>query len=202
MAQQRGYHHGDLRRAVLDAAIEVISTAGPGAVSLRDLARRAGVSHAAPAHHFKDKAGLLTAIAVEGNELLAAALAGPPAGEAPGLKELGVRYVRFALDHPAHFEVMYRPDLYHGDAAELVAAKRRTADLLRQAVGALAADASGDGRGAGTDVAVLAAWSLAHGFATLWRGGNIDHLVAGAGPAEAFRDVAATAFQGRTDRAP
>lgn len=194
MAQQRGYHHGDLRRAVLDAAIEVISTAGPAAVSLRDLARRAGVSHAAPAHHFRDKAGLLTAIAVEGNELLAAALSGPPTDEAPGLKELGVRYVRFALDHPAHFEVMYRPDLYHSDAVELVAARRRAADLLRRAVGGLGADAGGGD----TDLAVLAAWSLAHGFATLWRGGNIDHLVGGAGPAEAFREVASTAFGGRT----
>src|SRR3954465_7674531 len=107
------YHHGDLRRAVLDAALEVIADAGPGAISLRDLARRAGVSHAAPAHHFKDKAGLLTAIAVEGNELLADSLTDALDEERTGLIDLGVRYVRFALEHPAHFEVMYRPDLYH-----------------------------------------------------------------------------------------
>lgn len=196
MAQQRGYHHGDLRRAVLDAAIEVISTAGPGAVSLRDLARRAGVSHAAPAHHFKDKAGLLTAIAVEGNELLAASLAQAPPTDSPALKELGVRYVRFALDHPAHFEVMYRPDLYHRDDPELVAARQRTGKLLRQAVGRL----SEDSRGGDIDRAVLTAWSLAHGFATLWRGGNIERLVGDVSPAEAFRDIASIAFGGSTKR--
>ena len=71
MPRQRRYHHGDLRRAVINAAVEVITTEGTVAISLRDLARRAGVSHAAPAHHFKDKAGLLTAIAIEGYEILA-----------------------------------------------------------------------------------------------------------------------------------
>ena len=59
----RPYHHGDLRRAILTAALDVIAADGPSGLSLRDLARRAGVSHAAPAHHFKDRAGLLTAIA-------------------------------------------------------------------------------------------------------------------------------------------
>ena len=58
---KRPYHHGDLRRALLDAAVEVIEESGPTALSLRDLARRADVSHAAPQHHFGDKAGLLTA---------------------------------------------------------------------------------------------------------------------------------------------
>src|SRR6186713_342124 len=70
----RPYHHGDLPRALLEAAVEAIAEVGPAAVSLRDLARRAGVSHAAPAHHFGDKAGLLTALAIEGFELLTAEL--------------------------------------------------------------------------------------------------------------------------------
>ncbi len=74
MTSRDTYHHGDLRRAVLTAALDVIRTQGPAALSLRDLARRAGVSHAAPAHHFKDRAGLLTAIATEGHDLLTAAL--------------------------------------------------------------------------------------------------------------------------------
>ncbi|MGQ4421455.1 TetR/AcrR family transcriptional regulator, partial [Streptomyces violaceoruber] len=69
MAATRAYHHGDLRRSVLSAALEVIRSDGVAAISLRDLARRAEVSHAAPAHHFKDKAGLLTAIATEGFEV-------------------------------------------------------------------------------------------------------------------------------------
>src|SRR6266536_5182875 len=71
---KRAYHHGDLRRALLVAAVEVIEESGPAALSLRDLARRAGVSHAAPQHHFGDKAGLLTAVAAEGYRRLATAL--------------------------------------------------------------------------------------------------------------------------------
>jgi len=70
----RPYHHGDLPRVLLDTATQAILEVGPAAVSLRDLARRAGVSHAAPAYHFGDKAGLLTAVAVDGFERLAAAL--------------------------------------------------------------------------------------------------------------------------------
>ena len=66
MTDIRAYHHGDLRRALLAAALEAVGEVGPAALSLRDLARRAGVSHAAPAHHFGDKAGLLTALAARG----------------------------------------------------------------------------------------------------------------------------------------
>src|SRR4051794_10810015 len=83
------YHHGDLRRALLDTALEAITEQGPAAVSLRDVARRAGVSHAAPTHHFRDKAGLLTALAAEGWTLLADALSSAAAG-GEGFAELGV----------------------------------------------------------------------------------------------------------------
>jgi tetracycline repressor-like protein len=107
----RPYHHGDLPRALLDAAIQAILEVGPAAVSLRDLARRAGVSHAAPAHHFGDKAGLLTAVATDGFRRLAATLR--ETYQATGsFLEVGVAYVRFAVTHRAHFEVMFRPELY------------------------------------------------------------------------------------------
>src|SRR6266702_4843210 len=72
--RNRPYHHGDLRRVLLQAAVEAILESGPATVSLRDLARRAGVSHAAPAYHFGDKAGLLTAVAADGFWRLADAL--------------------------------------------------------------------------------------------------------------------------------
>lgn len=78
MTTERAYHHGDLRRALLTAALDAIAQEGPDALSLRDLARRAGVSHAAPAHHFKDRTGLLTAVAAEGYALFADALAEAP----------------------------------------------------------------------------------------------------------------------------
>jgi AcrR family transcriptional regulator len=170
MAKER-YHHGDLRRALLVAAAEAIAESGPAALSLRDLARRAGVSHAAPTHHFGDKLGLLTALATEGFTQLAAALAETRATTESFL-ELGVTYVRYATTHPAHFEVMWRPDLYHRDDAELAAARERASHALYAGVEDLP-----DGRvgadGASVRDAGLAAWSLAHGFATLWLSGAL-----------------------------
>jgi AcrR family transcriptional regulator len=124
------YHHGDLRRTLLAVAAEAVAATGPASLSLRDLARRAGVSHAAPAHHFGDKAGLLTALAAEGYEVLADALA--DARERTGsLLEIGVAYVRFAVEHRAHFEVMFRPDLYRADDPDLARARRRRVRSLR-----------------------------------------------------------------------
>jgi AcrR family transcriptional regulator len=130
MSDERAYHHGDLRRAILDAALRVIAPDGPAAVSLRELARQAQVSHAAPAHHFGGRPGLLTAIAIEGYELLGEALLSPPT---PSFLETGARYVRFALEHPAHFQVMFSPDLYDVDSPELAAARSATRAALRQA---------------------------------------------------------------------
>ncbi|MHC3470632.1 TetR/AcrR family transcriptional regulator [Streptomyces sp. 7R007] len=182
----RPYHHGDLRRAVLSAALEVIAAEGPGALSLRDLARRAGVSHAAPAHHFKDRTGLLTAIAAEGFGLLAATLA-----EAADLKDAGVRYVRFARAHPAHFQVMFTPGLLRADDLELTTARALAADALRHAVSAVRAEDFGiDSRLAG-----VAAWSLAHGFATLLLGSNLEGSVGDRDPEEVFRALTATLFR-------
>ncbi|GAA3013428.1 TetR/AcrR family transcriptional regulator [Streptomyces drozdowiczii] len=182
MTSDRAYHHGDLRRAVLTAALDVIRTEGPAALSLRDLARRAGVSHAAPAHHFKDRTGLLTAIATEGYGLFADALAA-----APDLRERGVAYVRFATTHPAHFQVMFQPDLYRADDPDLLAAKDRATAELRAGVATLAP----------TDAPRLtgiAAWSLAHGFATLLLSGNLSDAVGDRDPEEVFREVGRLLF--------
>src|SRR5919112_6813183 len=87
----RPYHHGNLRRALIDAALTAVAQQGPAALSLRDVARRAGVSHAAPTHHFGNKAGLLTAIAAEGWDLLADALTAVPTATGDFL-EVGVAY--------------------------------------------------------------------------------------------------------------
>ncbi|TQM84348.1 TetR family transcriptional regulator [Saccharothrix saharensis] len=160
----RPYHHGDLRRAVLDAAVDAITEHGPAGVGLRDLARRVGVSHAGPVHHFKDKAGVLTALAAEGFGLLADALDATVAlgGD---MVELGAAYVRFAVDHRAHFEVMFRPDLYRGDDPALVEARDRAGAAL----------AGGVADRPDPELARVAAWSLVHGFATLWNTGALSH---------------------------
>lgn len=164
----RQYHHGDLRRALLEAAVRTLAEHGPAAVSLRQLARRVGVSHAAPAHHFGDKAGLMTAVAAEGYRLLAVELRA--AFEATGsFLEVGVAYVRFATTRRAHFDVMFRPELYRPEDPDLAAARSAAAAVLYgQVTEPAQAHAKEDTLRAG-----VAAWSLVHGLATLWLGGNL-----------------------------
>ncbi|MEU1514383.1 TetR/AcrR family transcriptional regulator [Streptomyces sp. NPDC005811] len=174
------YHHGDLRRAILTAALDVIATDGPSALSLRDLARRAGVSHAAPAHHFRDRTGLLTAIAAEGHGLLAEELAGTT-----DLRDAGARYVRFARQHPAHFQVMFTPNLLHTDDLELTTARALSGAALTDALAPTAP--TGDDPHA--RYARLAVWSLAHGFATLLLGHNLDRLLGDEDPEEVLREL-------------
>ena len=179
--EERPYHHGDLPRALLRAAIELIEEVGPGALSLREVARRAGVSHAAPAHHFGDKAGLLTAVATEGYGLVRQALA-DAAQQSGDFREVGVAYVTFARTHRAHFEVMYRPELYDPDDATLVKARDAASATLYGPTTELTGDANSG------VLAGVAAWSLMHGFATLWLNGNLDHVVKG-DPEDAARAV-------------
>src|SRR5215472_18015254 len=97
------YHHGDLRAAILTEAARLVAERGADGVSLRELARGAGVSHAAPAHHFTDRRGLFTALAAQGFRLLTAALT-----DARGrFADAALAYVRFALEHPGHYRVMF-----------------------------------------------------------------------------------------------
>ncbi|WP_433152429.1 TetR/AcrR family transcriptional regulator [Actinomadura nitritigenes] len=158
------YHHGDLRRAIMAAAVGAIAESGPATWSLRELARRAGVSHAAPAHHFGDKAGLLTAVAAEGYALFADALEG--AGD--DFHDVGLAYIRFAIDHRAHFEVMFRPELYRADDPEVIAARARADGVLVRGARSVA-----PGRPRGDLTAPIAAWSIVHGFAELWLRGAL-----------------------------
>jgi AcrR family transcriptional regulator len=176
----RAYHHGDLRRALLEHALAAIAEVGPAHVSLRDLARRAGVSHAAPAHHFGDKEGLLTAVAEEGHTLLAERL---EAAAADGdLLTTEVAYVEFAVEHRAHFDVMYRRDLYDAASPAVRAAQDRARAALRAGVEQLPPGATR----ADPATAALAAWSLVHGFANLWISGAVP-----VPPGAAVGDVAA-----------
>jgi AcrR family transcriptional regulator len=178
MPAERPYHHGDLRVALLACAVDVIGELGAASTSVREVARRAGVSHAAAAYHFGDKAGLLAAVAADGYERLAAALAAARE-QRQGFLEMGVAYVRFALAHPAHFEVMYHPALYDRDAPDVAAAKRRTAELL---YGSTAATPEQVELG-------VAGWSIVHGFVTLWLNGNLPPTL-GDDPEAAARTIA------------
>jgi AcrR family transcriptional regulator len=178
------YHHGNLRAEIITAALDQITEHGAAALSLRDLARRAGVSHAAPAHHFGDKAGLITAIATEGFELLAGVLR--DAHERGTFLDVGLAYVAFATEHPAHFDVMFRLDLYRADDPALVAARTVTNQLLY-------GPASEVGSGDETMLVGIAGWAFVHGFATLWNSGNLQHRL-GDDPLTAARAVGRLLF--------
>ena len=192
----RPYHHGDLRRVLLQTAIEAIQESGPATVSLRDLARRAGVSHAAPAYHFGDKAGLLTAIAADGFRLLAATLRQAYEASGGSFLEVGVAYVRFATSHRAHFEVMFRPELYHPDDPQLIRARQSSRALLYGPLSGGRADPDPEQLRAG-----VAAWSLVHGLATLWLDHNLPAEL-GDDPEQVARQVARFLFQPREPAPP
>lgn len=177
-ASEKRYHHGDLRRALLDAAAELIAEQGPAALSLREVARKAGVSHGAPAHHFRDKAGMLTALASEGFTLFAQAMrkardrAGDDAVER--FAATGVAYVLFARDHRRYFEIMFRADLLTlGDPA-LHAASSDAYGVLYECV--LQAQAAGYESALDPTLLATRSWSLTHGLATLWLQGNLSKL--------------------------
>jgi AcrR family transcriptional regulator len=174
-AKKTSYHHGRLREALLAAALELVREHGAAALSLREVARRAGVSHAAPAHHFGDKAGLLTALAIEGFRLFAAAQrAGAARGGDDPLRRfgwLGWAYVMFAAEHRAYFEVMFRPELLRRDDPILAEVGREAYELLLEGVRA----ALGDPAPEALAVNATIAWSQAHGLATLWLDGNLAH---------------------------
>lgn len=157
----------DTRRAVLDAAVDLVARQGHAALSFREVARRAGVSHQAPYHHFGDREGILAAIAEEGFRGLAEALeatAGLPA--AARLEASGLAYVKWALAHPGHYRTLFRPDLVSLDAHEGL---RREAARAFRFLEVLVAALHADGRATWRDSSVLLAliWSTVHGIVSL-----------------------------------
>lgn len=176
---RRPYHHGDLRRALLDAAARLLADGSADALTLRQVAAAAGVSHAAPAHHFGDKAGLLAAVAAEGFVRLTTQMAAArdaAADPVARLAAIGSAYVGFAGDHEGHFRVMFSP---------LLAEPERFGELRAAAWGcfALLVDAA---RATGHDAAApqmaLLGWCLAHGLSTLWHDGALASHPAAATP--------------------
>jgi AcrR family transcriptional regulator len=186
-AEARPYHHGDLRRALIDAASRVLESEGPSALSLRAVAREAGVSPAAPYHHFKDKTELLEAVAHEGWDMLDQALA-KAKKEAPSPEDaingLGVAYVCFARENPALYRVMYdtardREDLPDQMQADKDGAYCKVRDSLIEA-GADPKDTLD------IELATTAAWCSAHGLAEMAGFKQFDHLKVACGGEVAF----------------
>lgn len=136
-----GYHHGDLPNTLRASAVDVISNNGLHGFSLREVARRAGVSHAAPGYHFGDARGLLTAVAIEGFTTLHDELVSAGAGiEDPieRLKAIGRGYVRVATEHPAHCEVMFCDEVIDADDERLAAAGLAAYGVLHDTIASIA----------------------------------------------------------------
>src|SRR5262249_112261 len=132
------HYQGDLRQAMIDAAA-ALAEAGAEHVSLRDVARRVGVSHAAPAHHFGDKAGMLTAAAGQGFELFTEYLSPAVDGAGSPLDALpanGCAYMEFSDLYPGHFEIMFRPALLNTSDPAYQGAGDKAFQLLRDLVAA------------------------------------------------------------------
>ena len=172
------YHHGDLRTALLEAVGDIIDEKGVGAVSLREAARRAGVSHSAPAHHFGDKLGLLTAFAVRGFEVFEDRLAhafeqAAPEGPDAQFRAIGFAYLTYAVEHRAYFEVMFRSEMHDQNDAELHGISQRAFGVLMRAVEAMD---PADLDGADPMHVAMGAWATVHGLATLWLDGALAHF--------------------------
>ena len=185
-AEARPYHHGDLRRALVDAARRILEADGPTALSLRAVAREAGVSPAAPYHHFKDKAELLDAVAQEGWDILSGLMCDAKRG-AEGLHQLtalGIAYVCFARDNPALYRVMYERSRDKDSLPEDMREDDESAYCLvrgtfREIAGPEASDMD-------VELATIAAWCAAHGLAEMSAFNQFTPLKAELGGEENF----------------
>lgn len=182
-AQARPYHHGDLSRALVEAARRILEAEGPAALSLRAVAREAGVSPAAPYHHFKDKCELIDAVAQQGWQALGESIAearrnAPSPREA--LSEIGVAYVLFARANPALYRVMY-------DGIRDQEAMPEHKDSGYSEVEEAIVEAGGNPDDTlALDVATVAAWCAAHGVAEMVGLKQFEPLKAAMGGEEAL----------------
>lgn len=190
--RRESYHHGDLKRALTDAALSLVAEKGPKGFTLTEAARRAGVSPAAPYRHFADKAELLATVAEQGfrdlhaDLVVAAERASEPRER---VTELGRAYVRWAVAHPDHYQVMFGAASMKEELPSAAAAGEQAfGDLLDAIVECQEAGMLG-----GQDPREVAAplWSLVHGIASLAIGGHLhavgivqapDELLAGVVP--------------------
>ncbi|MEE4235359.1 MAG: TetR/AcrR family transcriptional regulator [Anderseniella sp.] len=171
----RGYHHGNLREALIKAALDLIGSKGTGGFTFAEAARHAGVSPAAPYRHYENREALLADVATQGyaafGEAMDKARAAPAGNEIDRLKAMGRAYLSFARDNPAYYSAMFESGLNFSDYAELRKAADATFNGLRTAVEAVTAAMPADRKPPAMMVA-LHIWAISHGVASLFGRGD------------------------------
>jgi AcrR family transcriptional regulator len=188
LVQDKPYHHGSLPKALLEAAETVLRRDGIGSLTLRAIAREAGVSHTAPQHHFGDTAGVLGELAASGHRRLAASMAakaeGIPSGRA-SRKAIARGYISFAVDNPDLLRLMFRSDMLDHTRVSLVNARQRTARALMGAFDDPPERTPDESATSGRldtvqTIAMIAAWAYIHGLASLLIDGRLSALATSA----------------------
>jgi AcrR family transcriptional regulator len=169
--QRRGYHHGNLREALVEAALELIAEKGPAGFTIAEAARLAGVSPAAPYRHFRDAEALLAEVALRGFERFAAVLAAAWNNGAPdpmrAFEAIGRAYLGFARNEPAYYAAMFEARIAFDAHPALLTAGDRAFAILRDAAERLTATLPRDRRPPSLMMA-LHVWSFSHGIASLF----------------------------------
>ena len=194
------YHHGDLRRALIDTALAMVTEEGAWNFTLREVARRAGVSHAAPYNHFEDKSALLAEVAALGfqslRQTLEAAARRQSRSARQALAGIAAAYVRFGVEHPAHYRLMFGAEL--ADKARHPSLQAASDAAFAVLTGVLErGQASGQIRRDPVRDQALAAWSLVHGLTTLLIDQRVSFLGVSTGEAERHaRQAGVALFEG------
>lgn len=198
-ARSVGQHHGDLRASLVRAALALLEEGGAEALTLRAVARRAGVSPGAPYHHFADKDALIAAVAEDGFARLHAALSEASGGPSARLWSMCATYTRFALASPARYAVMFHPALGQSPAMQTVAtAALATFERLVDAVAAVSPLPDHLSR----REAALLVWALTHGAVVLQLGGMVRPLTPSLADDERLIHQLASACLGLAARRP
>jgi AcrR family transcriptional regulator len=183
----RGYHHGNLKEALVRAALELIAKKGPAGFTFAEAARFAGVSPAAPYRHFRDRDELLVDVARRGFDLFEAALGRAWDGGRPNafaaFERLGKAYLRFAREEPAYYSAMFETGLSLESSPELRAAGERAFGVLRAATEQLTAAMPAQSRPP-VLMMTLHLWALSHGIASLFGRGDGAQRAAPIAPEE------------------
>ncbi|MCG3172451.1 MAG: hypothetical protein GMKNLPBB_00603 [Myxococcota bacterium] len=180
--EKKPYHHGDLRAALIHAALELVQENGARGLTLREAARRAGVSHAAPYRHFDGKEALIAAVAEEGFRLMSRSMRDEMsiAGSDPAARfnASGVGYLRFAVEHPGHFRLMFSSDVPMDDKyPSLAAAGADSFGVLVECI--VNCQQAGVMRAGDVMEIALLCWSQVHGLATLYVEGQLPGPIGG-----------------------